>query len=249
MRAVDQFGTGRTVPCNRAHLEELWPKVRKLEERKDIGQALTPEQQHALLDAVEQSGSYILKTLIPVLLLTGMRENEAFSLPWCQIDLIRRAISVGRAKTASGTGRILPINDELFAVMQAHQQWFIKSFGQPRPDHYLFPWGSPIPIDPDRHAREVKTAWTKARQRAKVSCRLHDLRHTYATSMAEAGVPESTMLALMGHMSRAMLERYSHIRMKAKRDAVASISLRPKIDNSERVPVKVPVVAENRAIQ
>jgi len=28
--------------------------------------------------------------------------------------------------------------------------------------------------------------------------------------MAEAGVPESTMLTLMGRMSRAMLERYSH---------------------------------------
>jgi hypothetical protein len=28
--------------------------------------------------------------------------------------------------------------------------------------------------------------------------------------MAEAGAPESSMLALMGHMSRAMLERYSH---------------------------------------
>jgi hypothetical protein len=39
----------------------------------------------------------------------------------------------------------------------------------------------------------------------------------------QAGVPESTMLALMGHMSRAMLERYSHIRM-----AVANVMLRPK---------------------
>ena len=43
--------------------------------------------------------------------------------------------------------------------------------------------------------------------------------------MAEAGVPESTMLALMGHMSRAMLERYSHIRMRAKREAVKSLEL------------------------
>jgi hypothetical protein len=43
--------------------------------------------------------------------------------------------------------------------------------------------------------------------------------------MAEAGVPESTMLALMGHMSRAMLERYSHIRMAAKREAVKSLEL------------------------
>src|SRR5579863_3109110 len=79
-----------------------------------------------------------------------------------------------------------------------------------------------------RHAVEVKTAWTKVRRLANVSCRQHDLRHTYATSLAEAGTPESTMLALMGHMSRAMLERYSHIRMKAKRDAVASIRLRPQ---------------------
>ena len=54
--------------------------------------------------------------------------------------------------------------------------------------------------------------------------RLHDLRHTAATKMAEAGVPESTMLSLMGHMSRAMLERFSHIRIKAKREAAESLA-------------------------
>jgi hypothetical protein len=48
------------------------------------------------------------------------------------------------------------------------------------------------------------------------------------------------MLALMGHMSRAMLERYSHIRMAAKRDAVADVTLRLN-GNSEALPVKVPV--------
>jgi hypothetical protein len=62
-------------------------------------------------------------------------------------------------------------------------------------------------------------------------------------------VPESTMLALMGHMSRAMLERYSHIRMAAKREAVAAITLRPNVPNSEAVPVKVPVAREPRLIQ
>jgi hypothetical protein len=54
------------------------------------------------------------------------------------------------------------------------------------------------------------------------------------------------MLSLMGHMSRTMLERYSHIRMAAKRTAVAGVKLRPKkTENSEAVPV----VAENQAIQ
>ena len=54
-------------------------------------------------------------------------------------------------------------------------------------------------------------------------CRFHDLRHTVATKMAEAGIAESPMLAIMGHMSRAMLERYSHIRVQAKRDAVEAL--------------------------
>jgi hypothetical protein len=43
--------------------------------------------------------------------------------------------------------------------------------------------------------------------------------------MAEDGAPESTMLAIMGHMSRAMLERYSHIRMASKREAVKALKL------------------------
>ena len=47
---------------------------------------------------------------------------------------------------------------------------------------------------------------------------------TAVTKMAEAGIPESTMLALMGHMSRAMLERYAHIRMNAKREAVKALN-------------------------
>ena len=80
-------------------------------------------------------------------------------------------------------------------------------------------------------------------------CRLHDLRHTFATRLAENGASESTMLALMGHMSRAMLERYSHIRMAAKRDAVSGVTLRQKIENSEVVPVIVPVVAKIATIQ
>ena len=80
-------------------------------------------------------------------------------------------------------------------------------------------------------------------------CRLRDLRHTFATRLAENGVSESTMLALLGHMSRAMLERYSHIRMAAKREAMAGVTLAPAKQNVEGVPVKVPVVEAPARIQ
>ena len=46
---------------------------------------------------------------------------------------------------------------------------------------------------------------------------------TFATKLADMGAPEFTMLALIGHISRAMLERHSQIRMAAKRAAVAKI--------------------------
>ena len=62
------------------------------------------------------------------------------------------------------------------------------------------------------------------REAANVEARLHDLRHTALTKLAEAGTPESRMLALAGHMSRAMHKRYSHIRMAAKQTAVEGLA-------------------------
>jgi len=141
----------------------LWPKVRKMEERKDVGRALSTAEQKAPLDGLLNRRTPHLGTLIPLLLLTGMRAD------------------------------------------------------------------------------------------AGVSCGLHDLRHTFATRLAENGVSESTMLALMGQMSRAMLERYSHIRIAAKGEAVAGIRLREQTEttpqNSEVVPVKVPVAVTPATIQ
>ena len=67
--------------------------------------------------------------------------------------------------------------------------------------------------------------------------------------MAEAGVPESTMLALMGHMSRAMLERYSHIRMAAKREAVKALALPSRMEEKVGVPREVPRVTKDSVVQ
>lgn len=45
------------------------------------------------------------------------------------------------------------------------------------------------------------------------------------TSQQEEAGPEGVIVALMGHVSRAMAERYSHVRMDAMRQAVESLSL------------------------
>jgi integrase len=165
-----------------------------------------------------------------------------------QIDLPDHTLTVGLAKTSSGTGRIIPLNSELERILSDHRAAFTERFGMPDPSHFLFPWGSPRPTDPGKPMTGVKHAWEGLRKDSGVRCRLHDLRHTFATRLAENGVPESTMLSLMGHMSRAMLERYSHIRMAAKRTAVAGVSLRqrPTPENLLAVPGNVPVSRRKR---
>jgi integrase len=224
--------SGRTVNMEVGELSRaigkpwsiLWPKVRKQEERKDVGRALSPEEEALLLESARKRGRWhTAAVIIRALLLTGMRSGELTGAAWGQVAFDQRVLTVGRAKTSSGTGRMIPMNNDLFVLLSAHAAWFTEKFGAARPEHYLFPFGS-VPNDPTRPTTTLKTAWDSIRKDSGVSCRLHDLRHTAATKMAEAGVPESTMLALMGHMSRAMLERYSHIRMAAKREAVESLA-------------------------
>ena len=226
----------------------LWPKVRKLEERKDVGRALSVEEQGRLLTALEKSESPLLPAIVRIALLTGMRSGEILSLTWGQVDLLNRVVTVGTAKTSSGTGRTIPINNQLATVFTSHRIWFIGEFGEPLPEHCLFPSGTPTPKDPSKPVSEVKRTWGTLRRASGVKCRMHDLRHTVATRMAEAGTPEGTMLSMLGHMSRAMLERYSHIRMTAKRTAVETLTLEIS-PISERVVTKSSTVEKANVIQ
>ena len=70
---------------------------------------------------------------------------------------------------------------------------------------------------------ECKSAWKRA-SAAFRGFRFHDLRHQAITELAERGASDATVMALAGHMSRAMMEHYSHVRMEAKRAAVAGLA-------------------------
>jgi hypothetical protein len=45
-------------------------------------------------------------------------------------------------------------------------------------------------------------------------------------TIRENGTSDSTIMAIAGHVSRRMLERYSHVRMEAKRTAMEALALR-----------------------
>lgn len=201
----------------------LWPSVRKQEERKDIGRAITAEEESRLLRAASDSRLPLIATFVRIALATGMRAGEITSLTWAQVDMEKRTVRVGRAKTVAGTGRVIPMNGTLYAVFSQHAAWFADRFAELRPEWYVFAAGAPTPNDPTKPASNLQTSWENTRNRAGVQCRFHDLRHTAISRMAEAGVPDAIIMALAGHVSKAMLERYSHISMAGKRRAVEAL--------------------------
>src|SRR5215469_1039539 len=58
--------------------------------------------------------------------------------------------------------------------------------------------------------------------------RFHDMRHQAITELAESGVSDQTIMSIAGHVSRKMLEHYSHVRLEAKRAALYEFGRQPR---------------------
>jgi integrase len=72
---------------------------------------------------------------------------------------------------------------------------------------------------------EIKRSFTKACQEAKITgLRFHDLRHTAATRMADAGVDAFTIAAILGHADLRMTARYTRTLESRKREALEKIA-------------------------
>jgi integrase len=186
---------------------------------------------------------------------TGLRDKELREIWWEQVDLVhKKALTVGRSKTEAGTGRIIPLNETAVAALEAHASWYIEQFKACKPEWFVFAFGTPLPKDPTRPITSFKTAWTKVREKAGVKGRWHDNRHTLVTELAESGAGDEVIMSIAGHVSRAMLSRYSHVRMEAKRRALDAIAARQRAADERRKAdaepqQQVDVVSQSARIQ
>lgn len=207
-----------------------------MREREDTGKALTPDEVHRLLTAAKKSRSLSLYPALVVLLSTGLRVSELRTLQWRQVDLLERFLTVGKSKTRGSEGRVVPLNQDAFSVVT---QWR-RSFENPLPTHHVFPserYGldgedgyknGAVAVwerNPEKPIGSWKVASGACRKAAGVDCRLHDLRHTFVSRLADGQTADHTIMALAGHMSREMMERYSHARNAAKREAVEALNV------------------------
>ena len=213
-------------------------KALKLPLPPSPGRAYSAEEKSRMLEEAQKLRTPQMYAALALDLNTGLRDKELREIRWQQIDLVhKKALTVGKSKTEAGTGRVIPLNDTAIAALEAHASWYIRRFGECRPEWFVFAFGTPLPKDPTRPITSFKTAWSKVRERAGVKGRWHDNRHTLVTELAESGAGDEVIMSIAGHVSRAMLSRYSHVRMEAKRRALDEIATRQRTADEKRQQV------------
>ncbi len=106
-------------------------------------------------------------------------------------------------------------------------------------------------LDPARPVTNIKKAWQRLKAKLGVDYRLHDIRHTLATAMAVAGVPEAKRRYLIGHTSENVINRYTHLPAEdCRADLEKALATRRNSSGVPTVsPTVSPIACEKRASQ
>jgi integrase len=132
------------------------------------------------------------KGITELLRFTGMRQQEAVSLEWRQVDLQRAEITLYKTKTSRP--RVVPLSAQSVGTISAQKRILACP--------YVFTHGDGL-----RYAN-FATNFTKAIKRAKLDFRCHDLRHTMAIGYLNAGGDIYRLSKILGHTSVKTTEMY-----------------------------------------
>ena len=247
-----EIGTLRAILKRSGQWARLQPEVKMLPTRDDIGRAISTEEETALLQACGKSRSRSLVPFVTLAIETGARYGVIRTLQWGSVDFENRCLKWGKDKTASGTGRMVPLSQRAVAALS----FWATHFPERKPEHYVFPaerYGaggdefSPkaYHVDPSKPIGSIKEAWEAARLRAArilkgeteetdpkekiapLACRFHDLRHTAVSRMLNAGTPIAKVAKIVGWSASTMVlmaKRYGHFSLNDLRGAVESIN-------------------------
>lgn len=139
-----------------------------------------------------------LRSAIRISIHSGLRDGELRNLTWADVRLRERAIVVRNTK--SKRDRIVPMSRTLYELLDQ------------MPRHIKSPYVITNTDTGTKYDHFNNTAWKKALVDAGVkNFRWHDLRHTFGSRLAQAGVPILTIKELMGHSQITVTMRYAHL--------------------------------------
>ncbi|HKI01168.1 MAG TPA: site-specific integrase [Thermoanaerobaculia bacterium] len=146
---------------------------------------------------------------IRLLLLTGARRDEVLTLRWSDVDFERSALRLPDSKTGA---KVIPLGPAALSLLAL----------APRLEENPY-------VIPGRRVGGrlvgIHRPWVRIRDRAGLeNVRLHDLRHSFASIGAAAGLGLPILGAILGHRSHATTARYAHLDDDPRRVGAARIS-------------------------
>lgn len=171
---------------------------------------LTAEEVQRLQVAVLENTNPQLKYIVALLLLTGCRKRELLDSKWEDFDLDRRNWRIPMSK--NGKPRHVPLSTDALIVLGQLPRFESCPYVVPNPDT-LKPFNT------------ISHSWMTARKKAGMpELRMHDLRHSFASFLVNAGRSLYEVQNILGHSQLSMTQRYAHLSQSTLLDATNSVS-------------------------
>lgn len=158
--------------------------------------------------------------------LTGMRLNEVCNVQWCDIDFSEMNLTVKNKddfETKSGRMRVVPISKQLHELLNELLQDYQTGnvLTMLNPERYLFESRKGFRYSKNTMTNRFKEVLRKLNFKEHFS--FHSLRHTYATTLINKGVPAVHVQKLLGHSSIKTTEIYLHNSIEDLRKSISKI--------------------------
>ena len=193
-----------TNPCRHVELYRQRRRERFLTEAefKRLGR---------VLDEAAVNGGATPEAIVAIrlLILTGCRRSEILGLRWDDVDLGARELHLRDTKTGP---RVVPLSPSAVQLLA----------GLPRSSgsRWVIPGRKP-----GTHMVRLGNAWRLLRKRAGLhDVRLHDLRHSFASSALALGESLPMIAKLLGHRQIASTARYAHLARASVQEAAARVA-------------------------
>ena len=146
----------------------------------------------------------------------GMRRGEILGVTWDKVSLKERVIRLEATDTKDREPRTIPICKKLYEQL--------KDIPKALHDNHVFLYkGAPFKEFRDSLRDACKSAGVIYGRFKKNGFVFHDLRHTFNTNMRKAGVAESVIMAITGHSTREMFDRYNTVDLEDTQQAVGQL--------------------------
>ena len=167
---------------------------------------VTPEEIPRLVRAINEEQNPYVRTAIWLYLLTGLRKTELLKAKWADVDWARGELKI--PDTKSRRVHYVPLSGPALAMLRKTSRFEGNEFILPG-------------RNPGGHIVNIHKPWHRIRARAELrDVRLHDLRRTVGSWLAQSGNSLHLIGKVLNHSSTATTAVYARFAQSQVREAL-----------------------------